>query len=220
MQYDWMIQEIIPLKWFMKQEYDSYHIPLHLRRVQFSQNQLIEVLNLAMKKKKKVLIVDKKNIIANVSWHIPLEILHEKNIAILRWGTISWQLIEKNMKKIKWVFITTQPIQDYDIMTYESMKELSSREILSKEKKIALLKKIQKSWKQFRYMKLWYNKKEYRSQPKTIISIDDDEIIHGSIKWHNYMFRTLKIDKIWHIESWHEDKDENVLNRYDELAAK
>lgn len=212
-----MEHENKPLLSFMKKEYESYHIPLHLRRVQFSQNQLFEVLSLAIKKKKKVLLVNKNNQVPNISWHIPLELIPEKNIAILRGGTIAWQLIEKNMKALKWIFITTKMIDEYALIEYESMKELSARKVLSKEKKIEFLKQIQKSWKQFRYMKLWYNKKDYRSQPKTIISIDDDTLVHWSIKWHNYMFRTLKIDKIWHIEEIHKKTDKHVLKRYAEL---
>ena len=201
----------------MKEEYESYNIPLHLRMVQFSQNQLIEVLDLAINKKKQVRFVWKNRQVDNVSWHIPLEVLPDRNSAIVRWWTNAGRYIEKSMKWIQWIFITTKPINPEHIAIYESLKELSSRPILIKQDKINLLQEIQKAWNQVRYMKLWVNNKNYRSQPKTILSIDNNYMTYWSISWSRFSFRTINLDMIGHIEEVYKKKDTNVFQRYVEL---
>lgn len=67
--------------------------------------------------------------------------------------------------------------------------------ILWIEEKIALLEYIQANWKKFRYMKLWYNSENHRSQAYIITAIHKNYITIIGRK-----LRIIDINSIWYIE--------------------
>lgn len=84
----------------MENDYDPGYIPLTLRKTQFSKDQIIAVLNLAIEKKQKVALVNKNYSISNRSWHIPLEVIPEQNLVVLKWGTTSWHIITRYIQSL------------------------------------------------------------------------------------------------------------------------
>ena len=188
----------------------------------YTKDQLYSILNLAIHQKKKVHFMTKKWVILNwLSWHIPLEVDTEKDTVIVKWWTRQGHVLEKSMRNIIAVFLSSKDSESCSIalQTYTLNKKLFEQWDMSKESIHKTLFDIQKEWLQCRYIKKWTNNIAYRTQPKTIINLSDTELTYGNKKNNRFMFRTIRLDKIWHIEKIYKKSELEVIKRYNEINS-
>lgn len=208
----------VQLSSFMEKDYsDPREIPVAQRKHVFTKEELFAILNKAIKNEKKVYFVAKNWLVLNwLSWHIPLELKEDKNIVVVKGWTRGGQIMDKTIESIVGVFISTESSDLYDIHSYADIKKLREAPEHTNQTAYTALDEIQTKWKQFRYMRKGLNGKGYRTTPKTIIKLTDTYVIYWSTKDGKAMFRTIPLNRIWHIQQLNAKANKDLIMSFNQ----